>query len=240
VKTGVRRASGEVLLFMDGDGQHAPEEIPKLLEHLGEYDMVVGARSRSSDVALVRKLGNWGLIRAARIITGHKIDDLTSGFRAVKRGKFMEFFHLYPDRYSYPTTVTIAFLKSSYFVKYVSLSDIKKRKTGTSDINAFRDGMRFVYIMVRMLMLFSPQHIFLPFGLSLLFAGTCTAVYQIIRTGGIQGMSVILFMSGIFTFLIGLIAEQISAVRRERNQPKESLYLDSIMQSRTIDKEIEP
>ncbi len=218
VKTGASRASGDVLLFIDADGQHPPEEIPRLLELIGEYDMVVGSRSHASDAPLIRRFGNWGLIRVAQLITGHKIDDLTSGFRAVKRDKFMEFFHLYPKRYSYPTTITIAFLKSAYFIKYVPLAGIKRREAGTSDISPLRDGLRFLYIMVRMLMLFSPQHLFLPVGSLFILAGTVFLIYQILATGGIRGASIILFTSGVFTFLFGLMAEQIAAIRRERKQ----------------------
>jgi glycosyltransferase involved in cell wall biosynthesis len=216
IRTGAIRASGDVLLFMDGDGQHPPEEIPKLLENIGEYDMVVGARNRSSDTPLIRKFGNWGLIKVAQMITGHKIEDLTSGFRAVKRDKFMEFYHLYPNRYSYPTTITISFFRCSYFIKYVHVPGIKRRETGASDISPLRDGLRFIYIMVRALMLFSPQHLFLPLGALFTLGGFCFLIYQIVATGGIRGGGIILFISGVFTFLFGLMAEQIAAIRRQR------------------------
>jgi len=216
VRTGATEASGDILLFLDGDGQHPPEDIPKLLDSIGEYDMVVGARNKSSDTALVRRLGNWGLIKVAQMITGHKIQDLTSGFRAVKRDRFMEFFHLYPNRYSYPTTITISFLKCSYFIKYVPIAGIKRRETGTSDISPLRDGLRFVYIMIRMLMLFSPQYLFLPLGMLFTLAGFVLVTHQLLATGGIRGGSIILFISALFTFLFGLMAEQIAAIRRQR------------------------
>ncbi len=220
IRTGARRSRGEVIVFLDGDGQHPPEEIPDLLRHVGDYDMVVGARSSGSESALHRRIGNWGLIRFAEVLTSHRIPDLTSGFRAVKRERFFEFIHLLPNRYSYPTTITIALLQSGYFVHYVPLAGVKKRAAGRSHLHPLRDGFRFLNIILRMIMLFGPQRIFLPACAVLLAGGMGLLGYQLLGTGGIRGGSVILIMSGLIVFLFGLVAEQIAAIRRELARPR--------------------
>ena len=215
VKSGIRASTREVVLLLDADGQHPPEEIPKLLEDLDQYDMVVGARSKKSQVSKFRSFGNWGLISIAEFLSGHKIPDLTSGFRAIKRDKVMKYIHLFPNQYSYPTTITMAMLKSGDFVKFVMLDTIIRRETGQSRIRPFRDGMKFINIMIRIIMLFDPQKVFLPIGFFLLTIGVVIAVVQIILKDTVTGSAVLTFLSGLFVLLIGLLADQIAAIRRE-------------------------
>jgi len=213
VKTGASHASRPYLLFMDGDLQHPPEDIPRLLEPLPDYDMVVGARDKSCNTDSVRNIGNFCLIKVAELVSGYKIADLTSGFRAVKRSAFMEFFHLYPQRYSYPTTITLSLLSTGHFVKFEPIENICRRETGTSNISPFKDGMRFLQIILRVIMLFSPQKIFLPIALLLVLLGSGVSVLQLLTTGGIQSTGVIIVLAGVMLFLNGLLAEQISQLR---------------------------
>ena len=215
IKMGARRASGDILVFMDADGQHRPEDIPSLLELIGRYDMVVGARPWVAKGPLVRKLGNRVLIKLAESLTRRRIPDLTSGFRAVKRERFMNFIHLLPDGYSYPTTITLAMIMSAHFVKYVDLPGIGERRHGASKINLIQDGVRFVNIILRMVMLFCPQRIFVPIGLLFLGAGCGMAVFQIVTRNGVFGSSIILWCTGVFTFFFGLLADQIAQIRRQ-------------------------
>src|SRR5947209_5836632 len=169
VKTGLRNAHGDVVLLLDADGQHPPEDIERVLAGIGEYDLVVGARTRGSESARVRDFGNAVFNNLATYLSGRKIPDLTSGFRAMKRDCIMEFIHLLPNLYSYPTTSTLAFIKAGYNVQFVP---IKARKgTGRSNTRIIRDGIRAVVIIMRMITLFAPMKIFLPISLTLFVLG---------------------------------------------------------------------
>jgi glycosyltransferase involved in cell wall biosynthesis len=191
VKTGMRNATGDIIVMLDADGQHPPEDIGKLLAHIGPYDMVVGARSKQANVSKFRTFGNWGLIQIAQFLTGKEIPDLTSGFRAVKRDKALEFIHLFPNQYSYPTTITMSMLKTGYFVKFVPLDSIKRRGTGQSNIKL---------------------------GFSMFFIGTVIAIVQLVTKLTVTGSAVMMFLAGLFVMLIGLVAEQVSAMRREMSR----------------------
>jgi len=214
VKTGIRRATGDVVVLMDGDGQHPPEEISKLIDGIGEFDMVVGARSGRSEVSRFRTFGNKMLAKVAEYLAGTKIPDLTSGFRAVKREKALEFLHLFPNTYSYPTTITLSFLKASYFVKYVFLDSIGRRRTGKSHLHPLRDGFRFLIIITRMVMLFSPLRVFLPLGLLLGALGMFLGTINLFVSGGIRGSSIVILLSSILIVLFGFLADQVSVALR--------------------------
>lgn len=218
IKTGIRNATGDVIVMLDADGQHPPQEISRLLEHIGPYDMAVGARTSQSKVSKFRSFGNWGLIRIAEFLTGTEIPDLTSGFRAIKRDKVMEFIHLFPNQYSYPTTITMCMLKSGYFVKFVPMDSIRRRELGTSNIKPFRDGMKFINIMVRIIMLFDPQKVFLPLGSFCFALGIFIALVQILTKLAVTGSAVMMVLSGLLIILFGLVADQVAAIRREMSR----------------------
>jgi glycosyltransferase involved in cell wall biosynthesis len=218
VKTGIRNATGDIVVMLDADGQHPPSEIARLLEHIGPYDMAVGARSSMAKVSKFRSFGNWGLIRIAEFLTETSIPDLTSGFRAIKRDKVLEFLHLFPNQYSYPTTITMSMLKSGYFVKFVMMDSIKRRETGTSHIRPLRDGLRFINIMIRIIMLFDPNKVFLPLGFFFFFLGVVITVVQIATKFTVTGSAVMMFLAGLFIMLFGLVADQVAAMRREMSR----------------------
>jgi glycosyltransferase involved in cell wall biosynthesis len=218
VKTGIRHATGDVVLLLDADGQHPPEDIERVLAEVGEYDLVVGARTRDSESAWIRNVGNSIFNRLATYLSGRKIPDLTSGFRAMKRDMIMEFIHLLPNLYSYPTTSTLAFIKAGYNVKFVS---IRARKgTGRSNTKILRDGVRAVVIILRMITLFAPMKIFLPVSIMLFLLGLFYGIANIFFFGinRIPNGSVLLILSSLFIFLFGLISEQIAAMRFESSQ----------------------
>lgn len=218
VKTGLRHALGEVVLLLDADGQHPPEDIERVLAGIGEYDLVVGARTRDSESARIRDVGNTLFNSLATYLSGRKIPDLTSGFRAMKRDLIMEFIHLLPNLYSYPTTSTLAFIKAGYNVQFVP---IKARKgTGRSNTRIVRDGIRAVVIILRMITLFAPMKIFLPVSALLLVSGVIYGLVNIflLNISRIPAGSVLLILSGLFIFLFGLISEQIAAMRFESTQ----------------------
>ncbi|KAF5041006.1 Undecaprenyl-phosphate 4-deoxy-4-formamido-L-arabinose transferase [anaerobic digester metagenome] len=215
VKSGASAASGDVFVFMDADGQHRPEDIEKLLEPLGEFDMVVGARTGESDVSRFRALGNALLIRLAEFLVERRIDDLTSGFRAVKRECFEEFSHLFPQRYSYPTTITMALFSAGRFVKYVPMPGIRRRQGGVSGIQPFRDGFRFMAIMLRMIVLFNPMKIFLPLAVLAAVYGLANGLHDIFVLWKLTASTVLTIVLGAFLFFFGIVADQLSKVRRE-------------------------
>lgn len=218
VKTGLRAARNDVVLLLDADGQHPPETILSVLAPIGEYDLVVGARTRQSESALIRDIGNGIFNGLASYLAGREIPDLTSGFRAMKREMIMEFIHLLPNLYSYPTTSTLAFLKAGYNVQFVPIT--AKKGTGRSSTKILRDGTRAVVIILRIITLFAPMKIFLPMSIVLFVLGVIYGVANIFLFGinRIPNGSVLLILSSLFIFLFGLISEQIAAMRFESSQ----------------------
>lgn len=225
VRRGIEAASGDVVVCMDADGQHASAEIPKLLEFIPEYDMVIGSRRMNHNVSSFRTFGNSGLKLMAEFLSGHKIDDLTSGFRAMKKNMISDYLHIFPNRYSYPTTSVMAFLCSAKTIKYVRLDSIGKRKNGRSNIQPFRDGFRFINVMLRIIMLFHPQKVFVPISLVLFILGIIMGVRSLIFFHKIVQSSAILLVASISIFLFGLLAEQISCLVRRTHDPKSDSLL---------------
>ena len=215
IKSGIRVATGDILVFMDGDGQHDPEDIARLLEYFPEFDMVVGARSISDQASLGRALGNKIYSWFASYVAKFSIKDLTSGFRAVKSNVVRNFLYLLPNTYSYPTTLTLGTLRSGMSVKYVPVK-IKKRQTGTSNIKMMRDGVKFFMIITRICTLYSPMRVFLPVSFVMFLLGLINYLYTFIMHGRFTNMSVFLFVTAVLIFMMSLISEQICQMRFER------------------------
>ena len=211
VKSGARRATGSVMIFMDGDGQHRPEDIPRLLERLDEgYDMVVGAREWDTHASTFRRVANWIYNRLASYMTERRIEDLTSGFRAVRARHFLRYLYLFPNGFSYPTTCTMAFFRSGLPVAYVSIRAAQRE--GKSHIRILNDGVRFFMIIMKVGTLFSPMRLFLPLSIALFALGMSWYGYTYLSMGRFTNMSAVLFLSSLFTFLGGILAELISSL----------------------------
>lgn len=211
VKTGARHARGEVLVFMDADGQHDPAEIPALLARLDSgYDMVVGARSARSQASLGRRLANGAYNRIASLMTSQQVLDLTSGFRAVRAARFREFLPLLPNGFSYPTTITMAFFRAGYAVGYHPIE--AARREGRSHINPLRDGVRFLLIIFKVATLYSPLKIFFPSAALVLSLGLLYYGWTFTTQGRFTNATTVLIMAGILIFLLGLISEQITTL----------------------------
>lgn len=211
IKTGARVAKGDVIVFMDADGQHQPEDISALLQKFSEgYDMVVGARKPGSHAGAHRAVANDFFSRSASWMVKHTIEDLTSGFRVVNAKRFRQFLYLLPNGFSYPTTITMSFFRAGYRVAYVPIHT--PRRIGKSHIRPIRDGARFLMIIIKIGTLFSPLRLFLPISASFFLAGLGYYFYTFLSAGRFTNMSALMFTSSILTFLIGIVSEQISAL----------------------------
>ncbi len=209
IKSGARTAKGNVLVFMDGDGQHNANDIPVLLAKLQSgYDMVVGARNSRSQASLGRNIANRIYNRLASWVVGHRISDLTSGFRAVRATNFREFLHLLPNGFSYPTTITMAFFRAGYGVGYVPITTNKR--IGKSHIRSLQDGVRFLLIIFKVGTLYSPLKIFLPVSVVFFLLGLVRYLYTFFTAHQFTTMSALMFITAILVFLIGLVSEQIT------------------------------
>ncbi|MDM1342504.1 glycosyltransferase family 2 protein [Acinetobacter pseudolwoffii] len=211
IKTGARAATGDIIVFMDADGQHDPQDIPKLLEKINQgYDLVVGARQKGSQASLGRGIANALYNNLATYMTEQKVEDLTSGFRAVRADKFREFLYLLPNGFSYPTTSTMAFFRAGYSVTYVPIHAAKR--IGKSHIQPLKDGVRFFLIIFKIATLFSPLKMFLPIAILLFMIGTGWYGYTLWDAGRFTNMSALLYTGSIMIFLMGLISEQVTAL----------------------------
>lgn len=211
IKTGVREARGDILVFMDADGQHDPKDISRLLEKLDEgHDMVVGARQKGSQASFGRGLANRLYNWLASWMTGHEVEDLTSGFRAVRAEKFREFLYLLPNGFSYPTTSTMAFFRAGYSVAYVPIHAAKR--IGKSHIRLLRDGARFLLIIFKIGTLYSPLKLFGPVAVLMFLLATGWYAHTLVEYGRFTNMSALLYTGSVVVFLMGLISEQITAL----------------------------
>lgn len=211
IKTGARAAKGDIIVFMDADGQHDPADIPRLLARLAEgHDMVVGARQKGSQASMGRGIANKFYNWLATYMSGHKIEDLTSGFRAVRANKFREFLYLLPNGFSYPTTSTMAFFRAGYSVTYEPIH--AAQRIGNSHIRLLKDGMRFLLIIFKIGTLYSPLKLFAPIAAAIFAAATLWYGYTFIGQGRFTNMSALLYTGSVMIFLMGLISEQITAL----------------------------
>jgi glycosyltransferase involved in cell wall biosynthesis len=211
IKTGAKAASGEILVFMDADGQHNPDDIEKLMEkyHSG-FHMVVGARSFKTQASVFRGLANKIYNHLASWMVGHSIRDLTSGFRVVNAKKFKQFLFLFPNGFSYPTTVTMSFFRVGYSVGYVPV-EVKTRE-GKSHIRLFKDGMKFFLIIFRVGTLYSPLKLFFPLSFTFFSLGLGYYIFTYSTQSRFTNMSALLLITSVLIFLIGLISEQITSL----------------------------
>jgi len=209
IKTGARHAGGEILIFMDADGQHDPRDLQRLLDRLHEgYHMVVGARGPESHAGLGRRWANAIYNRIASWMVGRRIADLTSGLRVVRAKHFRRFLYLLPNGFSYPTTITMAFFRSGFTVAYEPIH--AGRRTGKSHIQPMRDSLRFLLIIFRVGTLYSPLKIFFPVSLALFVTGLGYYAHTYFTMGRFTNMSALLFIVAVILFMIGLVSEQIT------------------------------
>ncbi len=211
IKTGARNATGEILVFMDADGQHDPADIQRLLDKMNEgFDLVVGARDGGSQASFHRRIANGFYNRLASLMVGHQIDDLTSGFRAARARYFRNFIYLLPNGFSYPTTSTMAFFRNGHAVAYIPIKAHKR--TGKSKIRLLHDGLKFLLIITKIGALFSPMRFFAPIAAALFTLASIHYLTTYVTSGRFTNMSAVLYLASLSTLLIGVVSEQVSAL----------------------------
>ncbi len=214
IKKAIREAKGDVLVIVDADGQHDPADIPRLLQYMATYDMAVGVRSRSSHASRTRGLGNWMLDRFASYVAGMELDDLTSGFRAMRRSAILDFIHLLPNGLSWPTTSMMSFAKAGYSIKFVPIH-ARRRTGGRSSQKLWRNGVKFGTIILRIVMLFSPLRVMFPVGLGMFLLSILGYVLSVIASRDFLHLppsTVMFFVGAVVVWMFGLLAEQIVAL----------------------------
>ncbi|MBW8771071.1 MAG: glycosyltransferase family 2 protein [Gemmatimonadetes bacterium] len=215
VKTGVRAASGDIIVLIDGDGQHDPADIPRLLDLIGPYDLVIGERDRAGQQNAVRWLGNSALNRIGSYLVGIPMRDLTSGFRAMRRHVMLDFLHLLPNQFSWPTTSALAFAKAGFHVRFEPIA-VRKREAGKSSQKLVRNGIRFFLIILRMSTLFSPLRIFFPLFVLVELLAVAAYAWSVATSGRLLHLppsTVMFFLGGLVLFFFGLISEQVASLR---------------------------
>jgi glycosyltransferase involved in cell wall biosynthesis len=211
IKRGARAAKGEILVFMDGDGQHNPADIERMVARLDQgYDMVVGARDWESQAGVGRGLANTLYNWLASRMTGQTVADLTSGFRVARASRFREFIHLLPNGFSYPTTSTMAFFRSAYGVAYEPIKAAER--VGKSHIKPLKDGLRFLLIIFKIATLYSPLKLFVPVSFGFFALGCINYAFTFLSYGRLTNGSTLMWSASVIVFLIGLISEQITAL----------------------------
>jgi glycosyltransferase involved in cell wall biosynthesis len=211
VKSGIRTATGEFLMIIDADGQHQPSDALALAGKCGEYDLVVGARSSTTQAGSTRRFGNATLNRLASFLTEREIPDLTSGFRCARREYLLDFLHLLPNGFSTPTTTTMTFIRAGHNVAFHPIE--ARARIGTSKIRLAKDGPKFLLIMLRVMTIFSPLRVFLPIAAGAFLIGAAYGVWTAVTQQHVTNSSVLLITLSVVIFLIGLVSEQISAMR---------------------------
>ena len=217
VKSGIRAAKGKWLVFMDGDGQHRPEDIPSLLAESHDYHMVVGARGKGSKLRFHRYVANLLYNAFASYVTKFKVKDLTSGFRVLRRREAIRFIDILPNTFSYPSTLTLAFLRSGLTVKYVPIQSLYR--SGQSKISLITDGIRFLLIITKITTLFSPFRVFVPVSAFFFISGIANYTYTFMTQSRFTNMSVFLLTGAVIIFMLRLVSEQIALLRMERRSP---------------------
>lgn len=227
VKTGIRHARGSTLVTMDGDGQHDPNDILKLVHQIGPYDMVVGSRNRESDTAAHRDIANMLFNSLATYISGRKIEDLTSGFRAIKTHIARQFIYLLPNKFSYPTTITLSVVRAGYSLGYEPIKFAKRAGKSKSKIKPLQDGLRFLMIILKIAVFYAPLKIFVPLSIFIFVLGVSYGLFRIFIFQAPYGQTSALLMStAVLTFLVGLVSEQIAQLRFDRSESNSPINED--------------
>ncbi len=208
LKTGLLSAKGEWIFITDADATYPLEDIPRLLQEIDGFDMVVGARTgKHVHVPLMRRPAKFFLNKLARYMTGANIPDLNSGFRIFKKDLAMRFFAFFPEGFSFTTTITIASLTNNYRVKFIPINYFKRE--GKSSIKAFRDFFGFTQLIIRLSLYFKPLNVFLPVSFVLFGVGAIKLLVDYLNVNHFGLGGVLLILTAVQIAFLGLLADLI-------------------------------
>lgn len=215
LKSGIRSAVGQFVLFMDADGQHRAVEALKLIDAASSApaDMVVGQRSRLMHSPMWRMPGKWVLGWMANYLTRRRIPDLNSGLRLINREVALRYMGLCPNGFSFSTTITMVLIHRGYEVLYVPF-EINKRK-GKSTVS-LSTGLDTLLLILRIATLIDPLRIFVPLSLLIAFVGIAWGIPYALMGNGVSIGSMLAIVTSVLLFSIGLISDQISQLRLEK------------------------
>ena len=213
LKTGIRKAQYGLIAIADGDGQHDAHQLADLLRFLADGDVAIGTRHHSP-VPLARKPGKLILKWVANWVTGWNIPDLNSGLRVMRREAILDCMHLAPDGFSFSTTTTIAFIHGGLLIQWVPIQ-IHERTGRPSSVKIVRDGLKTLLLIIRIVVLFAPLRVFLPVSGLLFVIGVISAGIGLVESQNISDKDVIILLTSIIIFFYGILADQLSAIRRE-------------------------
>lgn len=208
LKTGIRRAAGDLIAIIDADGTYPYDRLPDLFERAQNADMVVGARTGENvTYSFIRKIPKLFLKSYMSWLAGQSIPDMNSGLRIFKRSSAERFIKILPDSFSFTTTITLAMLRNRYDVQFVPINYMSRK--GKSKIRPIHDTIRFAQLIVRTGMYFAPLRVLLPI-VGVLFMGFCASIcYDVFILKNLTDKSVMLLMFTMNTAIFALLADMI-------------------------------
>lgn len=214
LKTGIRKARGHKLIMLDSDGQHNPQYIPQIEEMLNDYALVIGERTADSFQVKNRQLGKKLIRLVGEYLFEQKLPDYNSGFRGFDKQLLKSMLHMMPNGFSFSTTSTMAFLSEGYPIGTVPIV-VEERQGRSSNVKFVRDGSKTLLLLLRIIMLFNPLKIFVPFSALIVTLGFAWGIYGFIIFSRFANTAVLFVIMGLFLFFIGLIADQIAILNRK-------------------------
>jgi glycosyltransferase involved in cell wall biosynthesis len=215
LKTGIRKANGELVITLDSDGQHDPLYIARALELLGEFDMVIGERGPDSFHVKNRKRGKKLIRKVGEYLVEQELPDFNSGFRGFDRKLILSMLHLMPNGFSFSTTSTLAFLKEGYSIGTFPIK-VEERQGRASNVHFLKDGTKTLLLLFRIIMLFNPLKVFFPSSVIITFLGIIWGIYGFIAFERFSNSAIIVMTLGMFLFFFGLLADQIALLNRKK------------------------
>ena len=222
LKTGIRSASADKVVFIDADGQHSPEYLETFCDHLDEHDLVIGQRPPMAN-KMTRLPGKWLIGKVASFLSGTEIPDLNSGLRGFKRDIIHGFLNVCPNGFSFSTTSTMLFLTGGFRIKWVPI-EIRMRQGGKSQVNQLKDGLATILLILRCIVLFNPLRVFFPISFFLLLIGSTFSIYGLIAYRSFPGTGIVVIVSGVMVFFSGLIADLVSTMARRESSVSAGEY----------------
>jgi len=217
LKEGIRVSRHDLVVTMDSDGQHPPENIVVLLDEAQGHDLVIGAR-RQQGSHHWRRPGKLLLKLMCEFLVGQRIPAINSGFRLLRKNVALNYLHLCSEQFSFSTSITLCFLSDRLGVKFVPI-DIRARQGGASQVK-IKTGFSTIMLILRIAGTFNPLPIFMPPSIVMFMIGWALATWGLIMERNVGDVAVLMLITGIMLFCFGLLADQLALLRREINRKR--------------------